>query len=244
MKCYKCNKDHDGSFGSGKYCSKSCANSREFSKESNLKKSLKNKGTIPWNKGKEFSWKISKCEYCGNDIKHRNSEPKKYHSECWKKASGGYRKGAGIGKSGWYKEVWCDSSYELAWVIYQIDHNKPFERNKEKYEYLWNNKTFNYFPDFVQNNILIEIKGFSNQQTEEKTKSIPNLKILFKEDLKEEFEYVEKTYGKNFIELYEGNPHNKFTKKCKVCENQCKEKSIYCSRRCSGIGNNRNSKLK
>ena len=28
MKCYKCNKEHDGAFGSGKYCSKSCANSR------------------------------------------------------------------------------------------------------------------------------------------------------------------------------------------------------------------------
>jgi hypothetical protein len=30
MKCSneKCNKEHDGSFGSGKYCSKSCANSR------------------------------------------------------------------------------------------------------------------------------------------------------------------------------------------------------------------------
>ena len=28
MKCLKCNKEHDGSFGSGKFCSKSCANSR------------------------------------------------------------------------------------------------------------------------------------------------------------------------------------------------------------------------
>ena len=28
MKCIKCEKEHDGSFGSGKYCSKSCANSR------------------------------------------------------------------------------------------------------------------------------------------------------------------------------------------------------------------------
>jgi hypothetical protein len=28
MKCIKCNKEHDGSYGSGKYCSVSCANSR------------------------------------------------------------------------------------------------------------------------------------------------------------------------------------------------------------------------
>lgn len=28
MKCLKCNKDHDGSYGSGKYCNRACANSR------------------------------------------------------------------------------------------------------------------------------------------------------------------------------------------------------------------------
>ena len=28
MKCIKCNNEHDGSFGSGKYCSRACANSR------------------------------------------------------------------------------------------------------------------------------------------------------------------------------------------------------------------------
>jgi predicted nuclease with TOPRIM domain len=28
MKCKKCNKEHDGSFGSGNYCSRACANSR------------------------------------------------------------------------------------------------------------------------------------------------------------------------------------------------------------------------
>lgn len=28
MKCIKCDREHDGSFGSGKYCSRGCANSR------------------------------------------------------------------------------------------------------------------------------------------------------------------------------------------------------------------------
>ena len=28
MKCKKCNKDHDGTFGSGMFCSRGCANSR------------------------------------------------------------------------------------------------------------------------------------------------------------------------------------------------------------------------
>jgi hypothetical protein len=244
MECIRCNKEHDGSFGSGKYCSRACANSRVFSDEAKLKKSLANKGNISWNKGKELAWKISKCEYCKNDIKHRKSQPKKYHKECWLKASGGYRKGAGIGKSGWYNGIWCDSSYELAWVIYQLEHNMPFERNKKRYEYRWDGKTLNYIPDFIQNENIIEIKGFANSQTTVKLNTIPNLKILFRKDLNIEFEYVEKKYGKDFIKLYEGNPYKQLTGQCKLCGAPCKEKSVYCSRKCAGAGNNRNSKLK
>ncbi len=37
MKCNKCNKEHDGSFGSGKYCSRSCSNSRVRTEETKLK---------------------------------------------------------------------------------------------------------------------------------------------------------------------------------------------------------------
>lgn len=41
MVCERCGKDHDGSYGSGRFCSKSCAKSRSFSKESREKKSKK-----------------------------------------------------------------------------------------------------------------------------------------------------------------------------------------------------------
>ena len=37
MKCIKCNKEHDGSFGSGKYCSRACANSRVRTEETKKK---------------------------------------------------------------------------------------------------------------------------------------------------------------------------------------------------------------
>ncbi len=41
MKCknIKCNKEHSGQYGSGKYCSRACANSRSFSEETLLLKS-------------------------------------------------------------------------------------------------------------------------------------------------------------------------------------------------------------
>jgi Zn finger protein HypA/HybF involved in hydrogenase expression len=37
MKCIKCNNEHDGSFGSGKYCSRACANSRVRTEETKKK---------------------------------------------------------------------------------------------------------------------------------------------------------------------------------------------------------------
>ena len=44
--------------------------------------------------------------------------------------SGGLRHGSGRGKKGWYKGYWCDSTWELAWVIYQLDNGKVPVRNK------------------------------------------------------------------------------------------------------------------
>ena len=95
-----------------------------------------------------------------------------------------------------------------------------------------------------ENDELIEIKGYVNAQVKAKLQSVPNLKILYRKDLNTEFEYVERKYGKDYIKLYENNPYEKLTNMCKLCGNACKEKKVYCSRRCAGKGNNRNSKLK
>lgn len=245
--CPKCKIQHNKP---GTFCSRGCANSRLFTDEAKEKKRLAQLGRKYPNragilKGKKPErWTISECMYCKIGIEHSKLYPRKYHKECWRKVAGGYRIGSGVGKSGWYKGVWCDSSYELAWVIYQLDHNRSFMRNKQGFEYVWNNKTHKYFPDFSQNGIMIEIKGFVNNQTKEKLKSVPDLIVLFREDLESEFIYVETKYGKDFIRLYENNPYVQLTGMCKVCTSPCKEKNIYCSRKCAGVGNNRNSNFK
>lgn len=46
MTCERCGKEHDGTFGSGRFCSKGCANSRQFSEESRQLKSQKQKEVI------------------------------------------------------------------------------------------------------------------------------------------------------------------------------------------------------
>lgn len=62
MKCASCNNDHDGSFGTGKYCSRSCANKRKHSPEVYARISAKltgtSTGTRKWSKLAQESFKI------------------------------------------------------------------------------------------------------------------------------------------------------------------------------------------
>lgn len=148
------------------------------------------------------------CKHCGGEglDKYRRNKNRKYHRECWLKISGGLKEGSSRGKSGWYKGYWCDSSYELAFVIYNIDHAIGFERNREGFYYNYEEKRRLFFPDFIMSNgVYIEIKNFHSLETDTKISQFPlRIEILYKEDLKKEIlPYVISKYGKNFIKLYE-----------------------------------------
>jgi len=271
MICENCKDEHDGSYGSGRFCSSKCA--RGFSTKSK-------RGEINDSVSKTMSLKLSKglkvgcvkintdnivksfCEICGKEYITRTYEKRKlwiktcskecaiklrvksYHENTNKKV-GGYRKGSGRGKSGWYKEYWCDSSYELAYVIYNIDHNITFERNTESFNYTWKNKILKYFPDYIVGNEYLEIKGYETDKDRIKYTSVNKpIRILRTKDLKYALDYVIDKYGKDYIKLYTNNPYNNLTNDCKVCGKLCKKKNIYCSRECAGKGNNKHSKWK
>ena len=134
----------------------------------------------------------------------KETERRRKLSEIAKKRNfGGYVKGSGNGKKGWYKGFFCDSSWELAYVIYCLDHSLSIERNKEKRTYTYKGKTKKYIPDFIVSSRLVEIKGFKTDEWEAKLKFNPDITVLYEEDLSSVFEYVKSTYGKDFIRLYE-----------------------------------------
>ena len=118
--------------------------------------------------------------------------------------NGGYRRGSGRGKSGWYEGFYCDSSYELAYVIYCLEHKINIKRNKQKRKYVWKNKIRYYIPDFIVENKLVEIKGYSSPQWQAKLQYNPDITVLYEKDLKDVFEYVVNKYGKDYIRLYGG----------------------------------------
>jgi hypothetical protein len=105
---------------------------------------------------------------------------------------------------------WCDSTWELAWVIYQIEHNIEFVRNKEGFEYEYENKKFKYYPDFILCNTYVEIKGWLSDKDKEKIKQFKGKLIVLEEtDMNYIFEYVKTKYGNNFKNLYESNTNQK-----------------------------------
>jgi hypothetical protein len=235
QECLKCGKSFDQRITNSKYlrnkykkyCSLKCSNSKKWSEEHKKKLSetcKKSEKVIDANKriaedikngliqvnirGKGKNNKITKfvCLYCGKeDVDKLNRGDQKYHKECWLKVSGGLKKGSSRGKCGWYKGYWCDSSYELAYVIYNLDHNIKFYRNNKGFPYIHNGLERKFFPDFYKEDSYIEIKNFHSSETDEKIRQFPlKIEILYKEDLKKEIlPYVISKYGKDFIKLYE-----------------------------------------
>lgn len=221
MICEKCMRNHDGKYGSGRFCSSFCSRSYSTSKDKetkNKKISEKLKGKYTGLNNSHFKngkkQKISICPICDN--KFNASYSKIYCSrQCYKldvdfkfrkKVSGGYRRGSGIGKKGWYKNYWCDSSWEHAFVIYNLEHNILFKRNKKYYEYIYDNKKHKYFPDYEMcDGSLVEIKGYETKKDLIKYKSVGGIKIkiFYKKDMLDILNYTIVKYGKNFISLYE-----------------------------------------
>ena len=219
--CENCGKVIDGSYGSGRFCNRHCAtiygntHRPKRSAESKKKTSISVKNSIKCQIAAERSRKIYHCKQCNkeffiSDIRDINGRlycskecKHKYLSE----HTGGYREGSGRGKQGWYKGIHCDSSWELAYLVYHLDHNLYIERCKEKRQYVWNNKQHTYYPDFITDDGIIEIKGYSTDQWKSKEEQNSDVKVLYKNEIKPYLDYVTNTYGTDFIKLYDGyNP--------------------------------------
>ena len=120
-----------------------------------------------------------------------------------------------------------DSSPEIAYYIWLSDHKIEFEYQPNiKFKYIANEKEHFYYPDFKINDELIEIKGDhffdkngnfrcpfnilnENIQNEYKAKYQcmldNNIKILRKNEIRNIFYYIEKTYGKHYLKQFKNH---------------------------------------
>jgi len=161
------------------------------------------------------------------------------------KQIGGYRKGSGRSKHGYYKGIYCGSTYELCWVVYALDHNINFTR----FSGILENNGLKYVPDFLLDDYktIIEIKGYElPSKVEAKTKVAEHhgftVIVLREKDLQFAFDYVKNKFGtKNYHILYDNfKPKHEF--KCTYCQKIFSRDVKYnvlpfCSKSCFGLYN-------
>lgn len=152
-----------------------------------LQKTLQSKNFTPYWKGKKHTPQTRE------KISKSLQESKKKG-----KNIGGY----GVHKSGYGKKclmggVFFDSSWEVAYYIYNKEHNVLLERNFKGFPYKYRNKEHLYIPDFYDGENYIEIKGYEDSKCKYKYKSIKNLKIIY--DVSKEIEYMNDKYGEDWL---------------------------------------------
>lgn len=121
------------------------------------------------------------------------------------KAHGGYRRGSGRGKCGWYCGFWLDSSWELAFLLYCLDNDILIQRNQKRFQYEYQEQIHEYIPDFlISGEVYYEIKGYYTDQVQAKIEQFPEqLVIIDKDSISTYLNYAISGYGTNFIDLYE-----------------------------------------
>lgn len=262
--CEHCGKEHNGSFGSGRFCSKSCRSKYSSSKMKHHVCNFNVHGTCIPAKG---NWK---CVWCGEIFRTRREMQNHKHEKhfeyvpcgpnnkggrVWNKGltketneivrqrgqtlsknlKSGKTKNVWLGrhhseetkqkissscgdihhnfkhvKTGSYQGIWCDSGWELAWVVYNLEHNIKFKRNKMGFDYYDENKqrTRKYYPDFIlDDGTFVEIKGWDNKDWKMKISQFPKdikLIVLYDNEIKPYLDYVIEKYGKDFtFKLFE-----------------------------------------
>ena len=260
MKCENCGNEHDGSYGTGRFCSESCKQSYVACKVKNRKSGFRINNPNP--KSPYGTWKCRLCETVFStraelrhhmDLMHPNDKSHawnygktketdirlkeqgkqisetlklgyktgKIRTRTWtddeKQAQseraksrklGGYHRHGGRGKRGWYKGYWCDSSWELAYVIYNLEHGIHFVRNRVGFDYEYDGIIRKYYPDYIlDDGSYVEVKGYEDRKAKVKHKSFISsghtLNVIGKDEIKPYLKYAIEKYGKKFTDLYE-----------------------------------------
>lgn len=226
--CEKCGKVMTEKFGSGRFCSRSCANSHTVSDEVKLKiqKSVI-KTYTEINGDHAFRQTVKEdryyhnpkyCKICGKQLEFSQRNRKTCSDECERILHQKLRflKLDEIGisqtvrkryKYGTYKGFRCDSSWELAFIMFCLDNHISVIRNQtDKFLYYYNQEKHYFYPDFIIDNCYYEIKNYPSDLTNAKLTYFPKdkqIKVLYYHDIEKYLEYAESVYGKHFYKLYD-----------------------------------------
>lgn len=110
-------------------------------------------------------------------------------------------KNGGEAHRGWYKGIWCDSSWELAFIVWCLDNGKEIVRNSENFPYPFRNGVKYYRPDFIVEGTYVEIKGVMDYRSKRKITNFPYpIIIIGKKEITPFIDYVKVKYGDTWVE--------------------------------------------
>lgn len=166
--CEHCGKIMTEKFGTGRFCCRTCANTRKHSEETKKKIS---DSMFSYAKSDDINTSTNRsaqlqaqyfanpgyCVICNKLLPYSKRTNIFCSVEC-QTVYYAEHKGEQLRfnyKYGTYKGYECDSSWELAFVMYCLDHNIKIERCKEFFRYTIDNKEHLYFPDFIVDNKIL-----------------------------------------------------------------------------------------
>lgn len=179
-------------------------------KENGLKtvfKNFKNYKENYINKSFNIECRICKKHFIVN---YRKKLKQTCSPECKKKAYAlfNHKQTKSYAKSGYYKGIYCASSWELAFLVFNKDLEKNIIRCDKHFEYEIKNKKHLYFPDFLMDKTIYEIKGRDFGDVKIKAQAVIdagyNIEIFRRKEIMPLIKSIQEKYNiKDIIELYD-----------------------------------------
>lgn len=245
--CEKCATNYETSsdWGSKRFCSRACANSRtktqaqkDLARQQMLGRQLGpesiQKG-IATKRARGHLSELHPCIVCSSLV--FKSGKRTCSRTCWIESKRSYalkQDKHGGGHKGKYKGVPCDSTYELAFLVWNLDHGVDIKRCDAVYSYTYKDKTSAYKPDFVVEGQEVEIKGFMSARAQAKLDQNPHIFVVDKTDIQPFIKYVKQTYRvKDIRDLYDNNDHQIACANCTKLFTPGYKSQLHCSVSCS-----------
>ena len=153
------------------------------------------------------AWNYGLTAETNESVLKQKKSLKQYYIDNPDHSSGGFREGtAQWCKYGFYKNIKCDSSWELAFLVYCIDAGFDIKRNKIGFDCFYDNKKHKYYPDFVVDGVFYEIKGKYREYDKckiEQFRKNHTLVVIDNDSIKPYLRYAINKYGQDFTQIYD-----------------------------------------
>lgn len=200
--CEICQTFHDGKFGSGRFCSRSCSNSSSTSKKRHeinkkVSQALKGKTRTQIQRvcktcNQSFQVIPSGKQFCSRKCSYSKQISSEYREKCSERMIEKYKNGREV-SGGYTKRIEVETSNGIFKVQGSFEKRaclifdsllsqgliKSWSYNKKRFPYVWREKNHTYLPDFEVHfkdvSMFVETKGYVRENDSTKWEALRTL---------------------------------------------------------------------